>query len=234
MALSQFQDNGVFGQQTQETSGSDFNAILFVFTQLMNKIQTMTLVRVVAVTNAGGVSSVGFVDVEPLINQMSGDRQATPHGTIYNIPYFRLQGGTDAIILDPKIGDIGACGFCSRDISVVKETKAQANPGSFRTFDWADGLYFGGMLNGTPVQYVRFSATGIEVVSPMQIKMTAPTIDLNGVTIDAAGNVDGPVASTFTAPNLVGITNVTFGGISGIGHKHTGGNGTPTLTGGPQ
>jgi hypothetical protein len=138
----------------------------------------VTLVKIVSVTNNGGVSPVGFVDVQPLVNQVDGAGNATPHGVVYNIPYFRLQGGTNAIILDPQVGDMGMCGFASRDISSVKSSKGQANPGSGRTFDWADGLYFGGLLNGTPVQYIAFSSSGIDIVSPTQIRLAAPNIVL--------------------------------------------------------
>lgn len=42
--------------------------------------------------------------------------------------------------------------------------------------------------------------------------------DINGVTIDSTGVAFSPVS--FTAPNIVGSTNVTFGGISGVAHAH--------------
>jgi hypothetical protein len=50
--------------------------------------------------------------------------------------------------------------ICDRDSSAVKASKDIANPGSYRRFDLADGMYFGGFLNGTPDQYVRFFDTG--------------------------------------------------------------------------
>lgn len=150
-----------------------------MFWQLSAKINTMTVVKVQAVTNSGGVSAVGFVDVLPLVNQLDGKGKAVPHKTVYHLPYFRLQGGADAIILDPKVGDIGMAGFCNRDISSVKSAKKQSNPGSYRRFDMSDGLYFGGFLNGTPEQYIAFTEDGIKVVSPTKIIVQAPEIDLN-------------------------------------------------------
>jgi hypothetical protein len=166
------------------------------------------LVRVVAVSNDGGVSPVGTVDVQPLVNQMSGDRKPTPHGTVYGVPYFRLQGGTDAVILDPKVGDIGMCAFASRDISAVKVAKAPANPGSFRMYDWADGLYFGGLLNGAPTQYVRFYAGGVDVVSRGVVTIQAPTVAVEG---------DLTVSGTVVANG-----DVTGAGISLQTHLHSG------------
>lgn len=156
-----------------------YGALLFLIrTVLLKELRTVDLVRVVAVTNAGGLDPVGFVDVQPLVDQVDGVGNATPHGVLHHLPYFRLQGGADAVILDPKVGDIGMAAFASRDISSVKATKAQATPGSNRSFDMADGLYLGGMLNGTPAQYVRFSGEGIEIVSPTAIRLAAPNIVL--------------------------------------------------------
>jgi hypothetical protein len=167
--------------QLDYTSGtSELNAQSFLIEQIINRIQTATLVKIITVTNEGDISPVGFVSVKPMVNQMTGDRRSVEHGIIYNIPYFRLQGGADAIIIDPKVGDIGICLFCSRDISVVKNTKKQGNPGSYRKFAMADGLYIGGVLNGVPTQYIAYSEQGITVTSPTKVIINAPQIDLNG------------------------------------------------------
>lgn len=200
-----------YGLETPTSSSDDYNTMSFLVAQMLGKLQTIALVRVVAVTNDGGIAPVGTVDVQPLVNQMSGNRTATPHGTIFGIPYFRIQGGADAIILDPKVGDIGMCGFASRDISAVKTDpaaavanaaagKGGANPGSFRQFNWADGLYFGGFLNGTPTRYVRFHAGGID--------LKAATIHVEGdLTVSGAVVADG---------------DVTGNGISLHDHVHSG------------
>jgi hypothetical protein len=180
-----------FRQSNANTPKSEYNAIRFIVSQLINKLSTVALVEIVAVRNEGGVEPVGYVDVKPLVNQMTGNRQAVPHGTIYNIPYMRLQGGNNAVIIDPEVGDLGMCGFCSRDISTVKQTKAAGNPGSFRTYDWADGLYLGGFLNGTPTQYVQFSTAGITIKSPIKVTIDAPEIAITAgtkVTIDSPAN----------------------------------------------
>lgn len=156
-------DRGYVGYANESSDASELNRMSFVIERILARVSTATLVVVKAVTNPGGVGPVGTVDVQPLVSQLSGDGKATPHGTIYEIPYMRLQGGTNAVIIDPKVGDIGICVFASRDISSVKANKAVANPGSRRRFDMADGLYLGGVLNGTPEQYVRVSGEGIEL-----------------------------------------------------------------------
>lgn len=170
------ENSGYVGEREVESGASEYNAHAFLIQQILNRISTATLVRVEAVTNEGGVAPVGFVDVHPLINQVDGLRKATPHTVIFGVPYFRLQGGTDAIILDPKIGDIGIAIFADHDISTVKATRDESNPGSGRRFDMADGLYIGGVLNGTPENYVQFSEAGITVVSTVQVKVSAPDV----------------------------------------------------------
>ena len=57
-------------------------------------------------------------------------------------------------LIDPTQGDIGLAIFADRDISSVRANRAQANPGSYRRFDMADGVYIGGILNGMPTQTV--------------------------------------------------------------------------------
>lgn len=238
-------DLGYQGTQQPGDNQGDYNAQTFLAQSLINRVSSCTLVSIVAVTNAGGLSPVGFVDVQPLVNQLDGSRNAVPHGVVHNLPYFRLQGGTDAIIIDPKVGDIGIAVFASHDISSVKATKAQANPGSMRRFDMADGLYVGGVLNGVPTQYVRFDGTGVEIVSPNKITLTAPIVRINASgnvlvtspTIGLAGDLaqtTGPGSghSTMQGP-LVVATEVTAATTPLHNHAHTGvttGGGT---SGGP-
>lgn len=169
---------GYLGTAEATDNGSDFNANTFLVWSILARVRTMQVCKVLSVTNNGGISPVGSVSLQPLVNQLDGYGNAMSHGVIYNVPYFRLQGGANAIIIDPQVGDIGWAGFADRDISSVKATKAQANPGSRRMFSMADAVYFGGILNGTPNQYIAFSSSGVAIVSPTQISMAAPTIVL--------------------------------------------------------
>lgn len=143
-----------------------YNNLRFMIQQTISRIQTASVVKVMACTNDGGVSPVGTVDVQVLVNQINGNGIPTPHVTMYSLPYLRIQGGANAIIMDPQVGDIGIAVFASRDITNVKSTKAQSNPGSYRMHDFSDGMYLGGILNGNPTQFVQFSSTGISIVSP--------------------------------------------------------------------
>jgi len=167
------------GMLAPQSTWGEFNNLTFMVQQALAKMQTATLVRIESCTNSGGMSPVGFVDVTPMVNQIDGHGNPTPHVTIHNLPYFRLQGGANGIIIDPQKGDIGVAVFASRDISKVKATRKQGNPGSHRQYSFADGMYLGGMLNGTPTQYVQFSAAGIRIHSPTAVVLEAPVVEID-------------------------------------------------------
>lgn len=188
-----------FSSEGPNDSAGPYNAMVYIIQSVLAGMQSASLVKVIACTNDGGVSAVGTVDVQVLTNLQSANGVAIPHGTIYGLPYFRVQGGDTAIIIDPKPGDVGAAVFCSRDISSVVAANLghanaiAANPGSSRTFDWSDGLYFGGMLNGVPSRFIQFDDAG-------NIVMRTPTgkLNLNGTTVDANGNIVVKPGSTIT------------------------------------
>jgi len=195
-----------YGSQTPTTAASEYTTLQFLIRQALFKMQTATVVKVIACTNAGAVAPVGFVTVQPMVNQMTGSRTAVAHGQIFRVPYVRVQGGANAIIIDPQPGDIGVVVCASRDISSVKNTKATANPGSFRTFDWADALYIGGVLNGTPTQYIDFGTGGITVVSPTAWHLTSPSNLITGP-LEVTGNtkLDGTLEVVMLATFDAGI-----------------------------
>lgn len=218
---SQSSSNGIpSGMQRPNTPWGEYNNIAFAIQQALAKLQTSTLVRVEACTNNGGLSPVGFVDVTPLVNQLDSAGNPTPHVAIHNVPYFRLQGGANAVIIDPQPGDIGMACFASRDLSKVKSTKRQANPGSQRRFSFSDALYVGGMLNGAPTQYVQFSAAGVKIHSPVEVRLDAPNVQIECQTLVANASTSVTITTpTFTVngnSELRGTLSQTGGGAATI------------------
>lgn len=184
--------SGYAGQQNLNADTSDFNKIAFLVKQVLGKVRTCTIVKVMKVAEEEeGVVIAGFVDVKPIIKMVDGLMQATSHETIFNIPYFRLQGGGNAIVLDPAVGDIGMLLVSDRDSSSVKRTREEGNPGSKRQFDLADGIYAGGIRNEVPDQYVRFHTTGIDVIDKNgnELLFGETGISINGVLFDQEQNV---------------------------------------------
>lgn len=238
---------GSASQQNLTSACGDYETLIFIISQTVARLSTVKMVKVLKVTSVGALAPVGYVDVQAMVNQVDGELNPVPTTTLSNVPYFRLQGGANAIVMDPQVGDIGMCGFCDRDTSIVKNTRKQANPGSFRQYDISDGLYFGGFLNGTPTQFVQFTTAGIQITSPTaialsapDIKLTAPTVEINAstsVTVTTPTfNVTGAIVATgnVTGAALVASSgNVTAGSIDLKTHVHTGVQTGSGNTGGP-
>ncbi|MFK2876883.1 hypothetical protein [Rhodanobacter hydrolyticus] len=194
--------------------------LAFFFRRAMADVATATLVRVIAVYNDGGDEPAGLVDVQPLVMQIDGQFNTTSRPTVYGVPYGRVQGGTNAVILDPEVDDIGVCVFGDRDLSSAIASQGEAAPGSNRRNSLSDALYVCSVLGkSAPTQYVQFNASGITVVSPTQITLQAPTIAITGhLTVSESANVTG---------------EVTGNGIELSQHVHTGVQSGSSNTGKP-
>lgn len=240
-------NSGAPGFLDQRKVSSEYNQFYFQVSQILASRNYCALVEVMAVTSAGELAVAGTIDVRPCVNQLDADGNAIPHGIVNDLIYSRMQGGGDAVIMDPKVGDIGIAIFADRDISSVKATRARGNPGSDRRADMADGMYMGGILNGIPTQYIRFSSEGIRIHSPIAILMDAPEIELRAPLVEinaststiittpqfkviGASTLDGPVIATstivantsVTAPLISGTTEVKYAGKNATTHKHGG------------
>lgn len=189
----------------------EWNRLQFAIRSIMNKMVTSSLVLVKAVGD-------GTVDVQPMVSQVDGAGNAVPHGTIHNMPIWQLQGGTSAVIVKPAVGDIGLAVFTSTDSSGVKRAKAPTTPGSARRFDWADGIYLGGVLNAAPVQFLQMDETGV----------TLTAADGLPVTINAPGDLTINAATSTFNGDVVATGSVTsgpgseFGGKAFDTHAHSG------------
>lgn len=210
------------GQAKLSDMTTEWNRLQFAIRSVMNGMATTTLVQVKAVEG-------DTVDVQPMVAQIDGAGNAVPHGTIHNIPIWRLQGGVSGVIVIPVVGDIGLAVFSSTDISGVKRAKKPTTPGSRRRFDWADGIYLGGVLNAMPTQFIRLDETGVTITAGdgLPVTINAP----GGVVVTApTASFSGDVAVTGKITSGAGST---FNGIAFDAHKHTGvqtGGGT---SGGP-
>jgi hypothetical protein len=180
----------------------------------------MVIVKVMAVQTDGGLAAAGTVDVMPLVKQVDGVGNATSHGTIFGLPYLRIQGGKNAVIMDPLVGDLGLAIIADRDSSSVKTNKAESTPGSKRRFSLSDGIYVGGILNAVPEQYVMFTDAGIKIADKNSnvLEMTS-----SGIAMTGNVTVTGTITATGEITKGSGLTKVTLGQ-----HQHTANNTPPT------
>lgn len=170
----------------------------YIIRQITGALHTATLVKVLAVRPTS--DRVGFVDVQPLIDDVSTTGIVIPQMPAFNLPYVRYQAGVSAVIMDPVVGDIGLAIFAERDITAVKKTLKEGPAATAREHSSGDGLYIGGVLNAAPTQYVRFNAgaAGIDIVSP------SGTINLQ-----TSGNVHVTAATCIFDCNVVFNQNVS-------------------------
>lgn len=211
------------GQKSLQDQSNDYNTKTFHIKQEISKLNTTLPVEIMAVNTEARISPVGRVDVKPMIDQMDGSGKSVPHGTIYNVPYMRMQGGLNAFIIDPQVGDIGICCFADRDISRFKETKESSLPGSKRMMSMADALYIGGILNGTPERYIIIDDDGIEINGNQLVYVTADAVSVECANAEIIGtssiNMEAPTIEmtaatsiSMTAPtiNITGATAVNI------------------------
>lgn len=148
---------GFFGRIGIADTTDAFNAEHFARLQHSLTLRTGAPVKVIAV-HGGGLAAPPTVDVQFILTQLDSQGNATPHGTIFNVPVARVEGGYGAVIADPVVGDVGHAVASDRDHSSAQANGwAAGNPGSFRHHDAADLVYHPSKLNGgTPAQYLWF------------------------------------------------------------------------------
>lgn len=194
-----------YGHEEPNDSADLPNSILFQMQMQMAKMDTMKPVKVMKVTGGGEGNPAGTVDVQPLVSQIDGNGYGTPHGTVPGIPWSRLQAGTNAIIMDPKVGDFGYVVAADRDISKVKNTMDFALPGSRRRFNIADGVYAGNLFGPAPTCYLLFKPDG---------HLKAVDVDGNVVETSSTGISFTPASGNPVTVNgsLVVTQNLQLGG----------------------
>lgn len=157
----------------------------------ISEIGTDGLAIVKAVHPGNGID--GTVDIQPMTHQQDSSGNSVPHGIIYGVPYMRVQGGINAFIVDPAVGDIGFMVVAGRDQTNAVANRAPSPPASFRRHSMSDCVYVPGFLNNDPTQSIRISGAGITV--------TAPTTQVSG-----NFNVEGGATGSFTTPSGATVT----------------------------
>ena len=232
-------DDVVQGTGDFFTNTTQYNQLAFFVRQtVMEMLNTASLVSVGGVDGGGHDQPAGYVSATPLVAQTDAQGRALPMSQIPKLRFFRYQAGKAAIILDPVAGDQGVAVFFKNDSSGVKNGATEAvTPGSFRSFDQADGVVLGGVQNQAPTVWIEVKQDetitihapkgvkietdkNVEVEAGVKISLTAPAIELNGAITsnDASGGSSG----TMQVNGTVTVTqDVKASGISLNSHTHT-------------
>ena len=165
---------------------NDYNALIFTIESVVNKINTVELVRVEKVNNDN------TIDVIPIVRNATTDNKRIEESIIYGVRYLMWQYGGNAVKAIPEVGDIGLIVICKKDISDINNGLI----GSFRKFCPADGVYLGGLMgfNSTPTQFIEFSSNGISITSPTNLTINAQSATINATAVNLGGTGGAAVA----------------------------------------
>lgn len=187
----------------------------------ISQIGPSMLVQVESV-KSNDASITGTVTVRPMVQQQDALSRAFPHDIIHNVPYLRIQGGSTALIIDPKPGDIGFIIISGRDHTHAITTRQPAPPASFRQFSMQDCVYVGGFLNDRPDQFIQATDQGWRIVTP------------GDVTIEAQGTITLNAAGIKANCDITTSGEVRAGAVSLKQHVHGGVQAGPGTTSPPQ
>ena len=201
------------------TAASEYNALSFMIEQaIKGMVNTAIPVRVDSCTKPGVGGAAGYVSATPLVQQRGADGNSLMPVSLPQLPFYRVQAGTAAVVLDPQPGDIGLAVFSQQDASNVKEgTSEPVQAGSFRAFDMSDGFFVATHYGKTPTTFIHLDPENNEVTikAPSKITIEAPQIELKGaVTMGGVSSGD-----TMTLQGSISTTgNISTPGEISAGH----------------
>ena len=197
--MSLLQDNQPVLNARPEQTVAGAAQDMYIINNLIANIHTMMPVKILSVTvPPDSLAPIGRCEVLPLVQQIDGSNNVYPMGKIVNVPYLRVQGGSNAIVIDPQVGDVGLCGFCERDISIVKRTGELSAPDTRRKYDINSAVYMFTMMSGTPTQYIHFKSSGVDI-------KTTGDLNINGLIIKADGTLITKDGDTVDKHNHGGV-----------------------------
>ncbi|NIG77837.1 phage baseplate protein [Klebsiella sp. Ap-873] len=177
---------------------NEAESLAYIFKKLLSGAFFIELVEVIAIR---GSAPNLVVDVLPLVTRTDSSGAVIANSTIFNVPVFRLQRGSSAIIMNPVVGDIGMIAICDRDNSIARANRKQSVPGSGRTHSKSDALYLGGFLNSEPNQVIEFADGAINIRTPNPVNINC-----------SSANITAPDGVTVTTPTMHVTGNITAGG----------------------
>ncbi len=151
---------------------------------------------------------------------MASAEDAVPHGIVYGVPYFRMQGGPWAIVLDPAANDFGFIIAAARDITAVEANPGIQTPGSLRKYSYSDGIYVGGVFNAVPKGTLELKPDGSWTLTDGFGNVLQG--DANGITATPASGKPFKVAGNLQVTGTIASGEGGGDQVSLQTHTHTG------------
>lgn len=196
----------VRGSRRANSNTTLTNAISFLVEQtIKERVNTSEVVSVVSSDKQGNTSKGGKLKATPLVQNIDGFNKVVKNAPISAMPFYRPQAGKCAIIMEPQPGDKALAIFTKHDSSNLEAGKSDpVQPGSFRTFDQADGFLVNGILGEEPEVWLMLDpptgnielstkSANIEIScresGEMVIKSPSGTVTIEAPNITIKGNV---------------------------------------------
>lgn len=231
------------GLRDPYTMATPYNQLEFIVRRIVSEmVNTSALVRIDGCTSQGPDGPAGTVAATPLVAQTDAEGNALPMVSLPSLPHYRIQAGIAAIIMDPVAGDIGVASFCKSDSSTVRPgTTEPQRPGSFRSFDQADGMLVASVSNKAPEVWIEIrqdktivvhapegctieTDKSVEIKAGVGIVLDAPQTTITG-NLTATGEKGDAIGMTGTVQlngSLSSTGDQVAAGISQAAHTHTG------------
>lgn len=212
-------------------NGSLAGAMRFAFYKLLQNTNGMLPAKVIKYNR-----TTNRVQVQILIALVTTDGAQVSRPQIASIPVLVLGGGGFMLSFPLNPGDIGWVMANDRDISLFLQTYKEAAPNTGRVCNFSDALFIPDIMTNYSINSedagnaVLQSVDGTVRISlwPNQVKITAPTIIVNGdltvtgsLTANGFANFTNGVAISVVTPltyalSVTGVELVT-GGFSVVG-----------------
>ena len=191
----------------QQANSSDAEMANYTFDRLLRAKHFIEPAIVESVTAVSDVQYI--VSVMPLVKDTDPEGNPIDNSIVYGIPYLLWQGGANAVIIPPVVGDIGLIAISDKDITQVKNSKASSAAQTNRTHSRTDAIYMGSILSSEPTQWIKFLTSGIDikadghltVITSGDLTIKASSVNINGLTIGSTGTLtlaDGSVVDKHT------------------------------------
>lgn len=170
-------DKPVKGTKRLTTANTMTNATSFLIEQtIRDTVNTAEVVSIDGADQTGTDGATGYAAATPLVCQTDAFDNTLPPASIHRLPFLRPQAGKAAIVMDPQPGDKAILIAMKRDSSGVTSGKNDpVQPGSFRTFDQADGYLINGFLGEAPEIWLHLNP----VTGDISLSTKAANIDIS-------------------------------------------------------
>lgn len=218
MATNEINANNKCGTQDVYASTTAYNAENEHIKKALSALETVFLARIVSCSSSGEGGSK-TVNAVPLIAKVDANGNAQPTPTYVELPHYRFQAGTGALIIDPEVGDIGVFVVCKRDISNINsQTEKTQVPNTFRAFSPSDSVMIATIHTKSPETWIHIKPqqkeivikadSGVTINTSSKVTVNAAEVDINAALTKLSGNLE--VAGTIQSQDQITGAGINF------------------------